>query len=135
MIDEVSGRTLRMRNKAFLGNEIYWTANTISIYLAAAADQTKREIAEDMDFGPYPIGPVGKPTELANVMPLLAMTYTKYPQACKALMAFMMEADQSISLTSINRTGAAHMPQRFQSSADVRDDVNDRRSNGRCRRD
>jgi multiple sugar transport system substrate-binding protein len=25
--------------------------------------------------------------------PLLAMTYTKYPQACKALMAFMLEAD------------------------------------------
>jgi multiple sugar transport system substrate-binding protein len=25
--------------------------------------------------------------------PVLAMTYTKYPQACKALMAFMLEAD------------------------------------------
>jgi multiple sugar transport system substrate-binding protein len=26
--------------------------------------------------------------------PLLAMTYTKHPQACKALIAFIMEADQ-----------------------------------------
>ena len=26
--------------------------------------------------------------------PAMAMTYTKYPQACKALMAFMLEADQ-----------------------------------------
>jgi multiple sugar transport system substrate-binding protein len=84
-------------NKAFLGNEIDWTGNTISIYTAAAADQTKREIAEDMDFGSYPIGPVGKPAELGNPQPLLAMTYTKYPQACKALMAFMMEADQANS--------------------------------------
>jgi multiple sugar transport system substrate-binding protein len=25
--------------------------------------------------------------------PVMAMTYTKYPQACKALMAFMLEAD------------------------------------------
>ena len=25
--------------------------------------------------------------------PVLAMTYTKYPQACKALIAFMLEAD------------------------------------------
>jgi multiple sugar transport system substrate-binding protein len=25
---------------------------------------------------------------------LLAMAYTKYPQACKALMAFLLEADQ-----------------------------------------
>ena len=29
--------------------------------------------------------------------PMLAMTYTKYPQACKALMAFMLEADNSTS--------------------------------------
>ena len=27
--------------------------------------------------------------------PVLAMTYTKYPQACKALIAFMLEADNS----------------------------------------
>ena len=27
--------------------------------------------------------------------PMLAMKYTKYPQACKALMAFMLEADNS----------------------------------------
>jgi multiple sugar transport system substrate-binding protein len=47
-----------------------------------------------MDFGPHPIGPVDKPTDLGNPLPLAAMTYTKYPQACKALMAFMMEADQ-----------------------------------------
>jgi multiple sugar transport system substrate-binding protein len=94
MVPGVASWNDASNNKAFLGNEIYWTANTISIYLAAAADQTKRAIAEDMDFGPYPIGPVGKPTELALALPLLAMGYTKYPQACKALMAFMMEADQ-----------------------------------------
>jgi multiple sugar transport system substrate-binding protein len=94
MIPGVASWNDASNNKAFLGNEIHWTANTISIYIAAAADQTKREIAEDIDFGPYPIGPVGKPTELAVPYPLLAMAYTKYPQACKALMAFMMEADQ-----------------------------------------
>jgi multiple sugar transport system substrate-binding protein len=94
MIPGVASWNDASNNKAFLGNEIHWTSNTISIYLAAAADQTKREIAEDIEFGPYPIGPVGKPTELGNPLPLLAMTYTKYPQACKALMAFMMEADQ-----------------------------------------
>jgi multiple sugar transport system substrate-binding protein len=97
MIPGVASWNDASNNKAFLGNEIHWTVNTISIYLAAAADQTKREIAEDIDFGPYPIGPVGKPTELGNSQPLLAMTHTKYPQACKALMAFMMEADQANS--------------------------------------
>jgi multiple sugar transport system substrate-binding protein len=94
MIPGVASWNDASNNKAFLGNEIHWASNTISIYIAAAADQTKREVAEDIDFGPYPIGPVGKPTEFAAPLPLLAMTYTKYPQACKALMAFMMEADQ-----------------------------------------
>ena len=47
-----------------------------------------------MDHANWPIGPVGKPTELGQALPLLAMTYTRYPQACKALMAFMLEVDQ-----------------------------------------
>ena len=46
-----------------------------------------------MDHSFWPVGPVGKPTELHLMYPVLAMNYTKYPQACKALMAFMLEAD------------------------------------------
>ena len=81
-------------NKAFLAGEIYWTDNGISIYVAAKKDPTKNDIAKDMDHAVWPIGPAGKPTELHLMYPILAMTYTKYPQACKALMAFMLEADQ-----------------------------------------
>jgi multiple sugar transport system substrate-binding protein len=81
-------------NKAFLAGEIYWTGNGISIYAAAKKDPTKNDIAKDMDHAVWPVGPVGKPTELHLMYPILAMTYTKYPQACKALMAFMLEADQ-----------------------------------------
>jgi multiple sugar transport system substrate-binding protein len=80
-------------NKAFLANEIYWTNNGISIYVAASKDPTKKEIAEDMNHAYFPIGPVAKPTELHLMYPILAMTYTKYPQACKSLIAFMLEAD------------------------------------------
>jgi multiple sugar transport system substrate-binding protein len=81
-------------NKAFLAGEINWTDNGISIYVAAKKDPTKTEIAKDMDHAVWPIGPAGKPTELHLMYPILAMTHTKYPQACKALMAFMLEADQ-----------------------------------------
>src|ERR1700693_2690368 len=80
-------------NKAFLAGEIHWTANGISIYVAAKNDPTKKEIAEDMNHAYYPVGPVGKPTELHLMFPILAMNYTKYPQACKALLAFMLEAE------------------------------------------
>ena len=81
-------------NKAFLGGEIHWTNNGISIYVAAQNDPTKKQIAEDMDHALWPVGPIGKPTEFQLMFPLMAMTYTKYPQASKALMAYMLEADQ-----------------------------------------
>ena len=81
-------------NKAFLANEIHWTNNSISIYVAATRDPNFKAIAEDMDHAHWPIGPIGHATELHIAAPLLTMAYTKYPQACKALMAFIMEADQ-----------------------------------------
>jgi multiple sugar transport system substrate-binding protein len=81
-------------NKAFLAGEIHWTGNAVSIYVAAMNDPSKKDIAEDMDHAYWPSGPVGKPTEFHPPFPLSAMSYTKYPQACKALMAFMLEADQ-----------------------------------------
>jgi len=81
-------------NKAFLAGELSWTDNGISIYVAAQKDPKLNAIAQDMDHALWPVGPIGHPTEFHLLYPLLAMTYTKYPQACKALMAFMLEADQ-----------------------------------------
>jgi multiple sugar transport system substrate-binding protein len=78
-------------NKAFLAKEIHWTNNGISIYVAA--QNSAKDVAEDMDHAYFPVGPVNKITELHLMYPALAMTYTKYPQACKALIAFMLEAD------------------------------------------
>ena len=82
-------------NKAFLASEISWTNNGISIYAAAKRDPNQEDIAEDMDHALWPVGPVGKPTEFHVCFPMLAMTHTKYPQACKALIAFMLEADNT----------------------------------------
>jgi multiple sugar transport system substrate-binding protein len=95
-------------NKAFLAGELYLTSNGISIYasalngakVAANADAGAREnakkmadIAADMDHAPYPIGPAGKPTESAQGCPILIFNYTKVPNAAKAFIAFMMEAE------------------------------------------
>ncbi len=80
-------------NKAFLAGELFLTSNGISIYAAAKADPTKKEIAEDMDHALWPVGPVGKPTEFQLAFPILAFKYSKVPNACKAFMAFMLEAE------------------------------------------
>jgi multiple sugar transport system substrate-binding protein len=93
MIPGVAAWNDASNNKAFLAGEINWTDNGISIYVAAKKDETKKAIAQDMDHAYWPVGPIGRPTELHLMYPVLAMNYTKYPQACKALMAFMLEAD------------------------------------------
>jgi multiple sugar transport system substrate-binding protein len=93
MISGVASWNDASNNKAFLAGDIHWTGNGISIYVAAQKDPAKKEIADDMDHAYWPVGQAGHPTEFHLMFPLLAMRYTKYPQACKALMAFILEAD------------------------------------------
>ncbi len=85
-------------NKAFLAGELSLTNNGVSIYAAAKAGAAKgdaklKDIADDMNHALWPIGPVGKPTEFHIAYPLMAMKYSKVPNACKAFMAFMLEAE------------------------------------------
>jgi multiple sugar transport system substrate-binding protein len=81
-------------NKAYLAGELYCTLNGISIYVAAKTDPTKKELAEDTYHALHPIGPVGKPSELQLALPILAFNFTKYPNAAKAFIAFMLEKEQ-----------------------------------------
>lgn len=78
-------------NKAFLAGEVHWTNNGVSIYAAAKA-QNMKEMAEDVHHALWPIGPVGKPTEFHVAYPIMIMTYSKFPQASKNFISFMMEA-------------------------------------------
>lgn len=79
-------------NKAFLDQQISVTNNGISIYVVAKTD--KMPFADDIDHAFYPIGPVGKPTELHVIFPMLIYKYSKYPKAAKALTAFLLESKQ-----------------------------------------
>jgi multiple sugar transport system substrate-binding protein len=84
-------------NKAFLTGEVSVTNNGVSIYAAAKAGAAKgeakmKEIMDDMNHSLWPIGPIGKPTEFHIAYPIMIMKYSKYPNACKSFIAFMMEA-------------------------------------------
>jgi multiple sugar transport system substrate-binding protein len=52
-----------------------------------------RDLADDTYHALWPVGPVGKPTELQLAVPILAFNFTKYPNAAKAFVAFMLEKD------------------------------------------
>jgi multiple sugar transport system substrate-binding protein len=83
-------------NKAFIDGQISLTANGISIYYSAknSPDPKLQEMAKDINHARFPIGPVGKPTELMQITQSMAFKYSKFPNAAKAYLQFMMEADQ-----------------------------------------
>lgn len=83
-------------NKAFLDGQVSLTANGISVYYAAknSQDPKVQEMAKDIQHARFPIGPVGKPTELMQITQMMQFKHSKFPNAAKAYMQFMMEADQ-----------------------------------------
>ncbi len=83
-------------NKAFLDGQISLTCNGISVYYAAktSPDAKLKAMAEDIGHANMPIGPVGRPTELNLVFPMMVFKYSKYPNAAKEYLRFMMEKEQ-----------------------------------------
>jgi multiple sugar transport system substrate-binding protein len=83
-------------NKAFLDGQISCTNNGISIYYAAknSKDDKVKEMAADIQHASFPIGPVGTPTESHLFFNQMIFKYTKYPQAAKEFLRFMMEQEQ-----------------------------------------
>jgi multiple sugar transport system substrate-binding protein len=83
-------------NKAFLDGQVSVTNNGISIYYAAknSTDPKIKELAADIQHASFPIGPVGVPTESHLFFNQMIFKYTKYPQAAKEFLRFMMEKEQ-----------------------------------------
>jgi multiple sugar transport system substrate-binding protein len=83
-------------NKAFLDGQLSLTYNGISIYYAAKSspDAKLKEIAADIQHANMPIGPIGRQTELHLAFPMMLFKYSKYPNAAKEYLRFMMEKEQ-----------------------------------------
>jgi multiple sugar transport system substrate-binding protein len=85
-------------NKAFLSEQIGLTMNGISIYYAAkkSEDAKLQAIAEDIGHAQLPVGPVGKGMQGALVTMAMLFAYSKYPNAAKEYLRFLMEAEQFV---------------------------------------
>jgi multiple sugar transport system substrate-binding protein len=60
-------------------------------------------MADDIDHAVWPVGAAGKPTELHLVYPMMVFKHTKYPNAAKAFLAFLLERAQYERLTGVLR--------------------------------
>ena len=85
-------------NKAFLDSQISLTNNGISIYYAAKTSQDPKllEMANDIQHAAFPLGIDGKSRELNLVFPMMIFKYSKYPNAAKEYLRFMMEREQYV---------------------------------------
>jgi len=83
-------------NKAFVDGQLSLTNNGISVYYAAKTsnDPKLKEMALDIEHANYPIGPIGRPTEVNLTVPAMVFRYTKFPNAAKDYIRFMMEKEQ-----------------------------------------
>lgn len=79
-------------NGAFLNGQVWLTNNAVSIYGKALAD--RMEIAADIDHALWPVGPAGVPAEMHLIFPFVVMRHTRYPNAAKAFLTFLMERPQ-----------------------------------------
>jgi multiple sugar transport system substrate-binding protein len=83
-------------NKAFLDGQVSLTCNGISVYYAAKTsnDPKLKEMAADIDHANMPIGPAGQPTEFNLFFNQMIFKHTKFPNAAKEFIRFMMEEEQ-----------------------------------------
>ena len=83
-------------NKAFVDGLVSLTNNGISVYFSAknATDPKVKEMQSDIGHAGFPVGPVGRATELHLFTEAMIFKYSKFPQAAKAFVTFMMEKEQ-----------------------------------------
>jgi len=56
-----------------------------------------RALAADIQHVNMPVGPVGRPTELSPFTPAFVFKYSKYPNAAREYLRFMMEKEQYVA--------------------------------------
>ena len=81
-------------NKAYIAGDISLTSNGVSIYYALKNDPRTAEMAADTNHMPLPTGAFGKPPEAALILNAMVFKHSKYPNAAKELLRFMMEQPQ-----------------------------------------
>jgi multiple sugar transport system substrate-binding protein len=81
-------------NRVFLAGDLSVTANGVSLYYSAKNDPKMADMAKDIRSAILPVGPVGQPVELHQTTSGVIFRYTKFPNAAKAYMQFMLDKPQ-----------------------------------------
>lgn len=81
-------------NRAYAAEECWLTPNGVSLYYALKTDPRTRHIAEDTDHADMPRGLAPHAPQSATIINAMVFRSTRFPNAAKAFITFMMEAEQ-----------------------------------------
>ncbi len=81
-------------NRAYASNELFFTSNGVSLYFSLKNDPATKAIAEDTEHAPLVKGLASSAPMSATVLNGMVFKHSKFPNAAKAYLAFMMEAEQ-----------------------------------------
>ncbi len=81
-------------NRAYTANEVHLTQNGISLYFSLKNDPATRAIAEDTQITPMPKGLLDQAPNAGLTLNAMVFRHSRFPNAAKALLTFLMEAEQ-----------------------------------------
>jgi multiple sugar transport system substrate-binding protein len=81
-------------NRAYAANELWVTSNGVSLYFALKNDPATRAIADDTEHSELPHGRAGVWASAPVTLNGMVFRHSRFPNAAKAFLAFMMEAEQ-----------------------------------------
>jgi multiple sugar transport system substrate-binding protein len=81
-------------NRAYASNELFLTSNGVSLYFSLKNDPATKAIADDTDHAELVRGLANSAPMSGTILNAMVLKHTKYPNAAKAYLAYMMEAEQ-----------------------------------------
>jgi multiple sugar transport system substrate-binding protein len=81
-------------NRAYASKELFLTSNGVSLYFSLKNDPATKEIADDTEHAPLVKGMAKTAPMSATILNGMVFKHSKFPNAAKAYLAFMMEAEQ-----------------------------------------
>jgi multiple sugar transport system substrate-binding protein len=81
-------------NRAYAGNELFVTSNGVSLYFSLKNDPATASIAEDTEHSLLPLGQAESWPSAPLTLNAMVFKHSRFPNAAKAFLQFMMEREQ-----------------------------------------
>jgi multiple sugar transport system substrate-binding protein len=81
-------------NRAYTAQEVFLTQNGVSLYFSLKNDPATAPVAEDTQMTPMPKGLADAAPNAGLTLNAMVFRHSRYPNAAKALLTFLMEAEQ-----------------------------------------